>query len=68
MKGRAELKRVGEQLLLRVRATRTAALTMSGLDCLAASAWTAFGLPAGLAAAGIALIVLEFLSGEDPQR
>lgn len=40
-------------------------LTIAGLACLAASAWT-FSLWAGLAATGVALLVLEFLTSEDP--
>lgn len=61
------MKRHAQHLLLRLRASRTALLATSGLTSLTASCWTAFGLPAGLAAGGVALLVLEFLSGEDPR-
>lgn len=38
-------------------------LTVAGFACLAASAWT-FALWAGLAATGVALLVLEFLTSD----
>lgn len=49
---------------------RREVLTVAGLACLAASAWT-FAMWAGLAATGVALLVLEFLtsdSGQAPGR
>lgn len=42
---------------------RREVLTVAGLACLAGAAWTA-GLAAGLAATGVALLVLEFLTSD----
>lgn len=42
-------------------------LTVAGLACLAASAWT-FALWAGLAATGLALLVLEFLTSDSGEQ
>lgn len=68
MKRASELaKRTAQQAALRLRATRTALLSTGAMGCITASFWTAFGLPAGLGAAGVALLVLEFLTGEDPK-
>lgn len=64
MKARARL----QQLTVRLRSTRTVFLATAGLGCITAAFWTAFGLPAGLGTAGVALLVLEYLSGEDPRR
>ncbi|MFI9235779.1 hypothetical protein [Streptomyces sp. NPDC053079] len=51
-------------LVGKLKAARTGVLTLSGFGALTASAWTAFGTPAGLAASGVALLVLEYLTGE----
>lgn len=46
---------------------RTAALTVGGLGCLTAAAWT-MALPAGLAAAGVSLFALEYLTNDGSTR
>ncbi|MBH1939055.1 hypothetical protein I5Q34_33170 [Streptomyces sp. AV19] len=51
-------------LVGKLKAARTGVLTLSGFGSLTASAWTAFGTPAGLAASGVALLILEYLTGE----
>lgn len=55
-------------LIGRAREARTALLTISGFSSLTASAWVAFGLAAGLAAAGVSALVLEFLTTDDGRR
>jgi hypothetical protein len=42
---------------------RTAAMSVGGFGCLVAAAWMV-AVPAGLAAAGCSLLLLEYLSGE----
>ena len=44
---------------------RTSVLTTAGFGSLTASAWTAWGTAAGLAAAGVSCLILEFLGGDD---
>jgi len=44
-----------------LRTVRTAALTVGGLGCLVAAAWT-WHRPVGLVAAGLALLLLEALT------
>lgn len=46
---------------------RREVLTVAGLACLAASAWT-FALWAGLAATGLALLVLELLTSDSGEQ
>ncbi|MFL5911260.1 MAG: hypothetical protein ACJ768_11890 [Gaiellaceae bacterium] len=55
-------------LIARARGARTALLTVVGLGSLSASAWVAFGLAAGLAAAGAAALVLEYLTTDEETR
>lgn len=43
---------------------RTLLLSVAGFACLTAAAWT-IHLAAGLAAAGVSLLILEALSGSD---
>jgi hypothetical protein len=43
---------------------RTAALTVGGFGCLTAAAWLV-AVPLGLVAAGVSLLVLEWLTGVD---
>lgn len=42
---------------------RTAVLSVAGFGCLTAAAWTV-GTGAGLAAAGVSLLVLEYLAND----
>lgn len=44
---------------------RAGLLTLGGLGSLAASAWTAWGVAPGLAATGAALLVVEYLTGDE---
>jgi hypothetical protein len=46
---------------------RTATMSVGGFGCLVAAAWMV-AVPAGLAAAGVSLLVLEYLSGEQEGR
>ena len=55
-------------LIARASGARTALLTVTGLGSLTASAWVAFGVAAGLAAAGVAALVLEYLTGDEEKR
>lgn len=52
----------------RLRGARTELLTLGGFGSLTASAWTAFGLAAGLAALGVSALVIEFLTGDEERR
>jgi hypothetical protein len=69
-KRRPALALVGRQLA-RLTATlpriRTAAFAVGGFGLLSAAAWTV-AVPLGLAAAGLSLLVLEYLSGEERRR
>lgn len=47
-----------------MRSVREWVLTTGGLGSLTAGAWTALGLWAGLLAAGISLLLLNWLAGE----
>ncbi|NUP23454.1 MAG: hypothetical protein HOZ81_46850 [Streptomyces sp.] len=47
---------------------RTELLTLSGFGSLTASAWTAFGTAAGLAALGVSALLVEFLTGSEDGR
>lgn len=51
-------------LVTRLRDARTAVLSTAGFASLTASAWTAWGVAAGLGAAGMSLLVLEYLSSD----
>lgn len=46
---------------------RTAIFTLGGFGSLTAAAWTWIGLSAGLAAAGLSLLIIEALSGGEPR-
>lgn len=48
-------------------ALRTTVLAIGGFGCLATAAWMV-AVPLGVAAAGLALLVLEFLSGKGGER
>lgn len=54
----------------KLRRGRTALLTSGGFASLTASAWTGIGLWAGLAAGGVSLLLLEYLTndGEGARR
>ena len=56
------------QLVALLPRARTALLSVAGFALLVAGAWTTFGLGAGLAASGVALLVLEYLSDDGPRR
>lgn len=42
---------------------RTGALSLAGFGCLTAAAWT-IGLTYGLAAAGVSVLLIEYLTGD----
>lgn len=42
---------------------RTTALALAGFGCLTAAAWTV-ALPLGLAAAGVSVLLVEYLTGD----
>lgn len=46
------------------RRARTAALSLAGFGLLTAAAWT-IALPLGLAAAGVSVLLIEYLTGGD---
>lgn len=48
-------------------AARTPVLALAGFGCLSTAAW-AVAMPLGLAAAGVSLLLLEVLSGDDKPR
>lgn len=52
----------------RLRSLRTELLTLSGFGSLTASAWTAFGTAAGLAALGASALLVEFLTSSEGGR
>ncbi len=56
--------RAAARLLPRWAAIRTLVLSVAGLGLLTAAAWT-LHLAAGLAVAGVSLLILEALSGGD---
>lgn len=62
----AKLARAGRALAARINwaAARTPVLALAGFGCLTAAAW-AVAVPLGLAAAGVSLLLLEVLSGDD---
>lgn len=43
-------------------------LSVAGLGCLTAAAGNALGLAAGLAAAGISLLLIDYITEGDEQR
>lgn len=49
-------------------AHRSTALILGGLGALDAAAWTTWGLGAGLAAVGVSLLALDWLTGPDPDE
>lgn len=56
-------------LIGKLKTVRTGLLTTTGLGSLTASAWTGLGLWAGLAAAGVSCLLLEYLTtGEGARR
>lgn len=55
-------------LIGRLKTARTEILSLAGFASLTASAWTTFGLGAGLAATGISCLIVEFLSSPEASR
>lgn len=61
------LARLAARLVAGLPRLKTATLTVSGFGCLCAAAWMV-AVPLGLAAAGVSLLLLEWLSGEEQRR
>lgn len=61
------LARWAARLLVALPRLRTALLAIGGFGLLSAAAWMV-AVPLGLATAGVSLLVLEYLSGEDRRR
>jgi hypothetical protein len=59
----AVLGRLAARVVVALPRARTAAMSVGGFGCLVAAAWMV-AVPAGLAAAGCSLLVLEYLSGD----
>jgi hypothetical protein len=59
--------RIAARAVVALPRLRTTALSLGGFGCLVAAAWMV-AVPAGLAAAGLSLLVLEYLSGEEGRR
>lgn len=57
------LGRAAGRLLPSWRTIRTATLSLAGFGCLTAAAWTVH-LAAGLAVAGVSLLLVEWLTGD----
>jgi hypothetical protein len=55
--------RLAARALPRWKQLRTAALSVAGFGCLTAAAWTV-ALPLGLAAAGVSVLLIEYLTGD----
>lgn len=60
----ARAGRLAARLLPTLAVIRTLVLSVAGLGALTAAAWLV-AVPLGLAAAGLALLVLEWLTGGD---
>lgn len=58
----AHLGRLAARALPSWQGLRTFTLSLAGFGALTAAAWT-IALPAGLAAAGVSLLLLEYLTG-----
>lgn len=52
-------------IVAKLRDARTAVMTVAGFGSLTASAWTAFGTAAGLAATGVSFLIVEFLTTDE---
>ena len=63
----AVLAVMAARLVVRLPRARTALLSIGGFGSLTAAAWSV-SLPAGLAAAGLSLLVLEYLADDGPRR
>jgi hypothetical protein len=59
--------RLAARMMAGLPRLRTAAMSVGGFGCLVAAAWMV-AVPAGLAAAGLSLLVLEHLSGDQEGR
>lgn len=55
--------RLTARILPSLHALRTAVLSLTGLGCLTAAAWTV-ALPLGLAALGVSALVIEYLTSD----
>jgi len=55
------------RLVVALPRLRAAALSVGGFGCLTAAAWTV-AMPLGLAAAGVSLLVLEWLTSDESGR
>lgn len=55
--------RLAARTLPRWKQLRTATLSVAGFGCLTAAAWTV-ALPLGLAAAGVSVLLIEYLTGD----
>jgi hypothetical protein len=58
--------RLAARVLPSVKALRRAVLSLAGFGCLTAAAWLV-ALPLGLAAAGISVLFIEYLTSGDGQ-
>ena len=63
----ATLAVLAARLVAAAPRARTALLSLAGFGCLTAAAWSV-SLPAGLAAAGLSLLVLEYLTADGGKR
>lgn len=63
----AVLGRAAAWAVVRLPQARTALLAVGGFALLTAAAWMV-AVPLGLAAGGVSLLVLEYLSGDDGRR
>lgn len=63
----AVLGRLAARVVERLPRARTTLLSVGGFGLLSTAAWMV-AVPAGLAAAGVSLLVLEYLSGDDDRR
>jgi hypothetical protein len=63
----ATLAVLAARVVAAVPRARTALLSVAGFGCLTAAAWS-IAVPAGLAAAGVSLLVLEYLADDGGRR
>jgi hypothetical protein len=56
--------RIAARVLPRWKQARTVVLSVAGFGCLSAAAWTV-AMPLGLAAAGLSVLLIEYLAGGD---
>ncbi len=63
---RNRFRAANARMRTRVRAWRSGVLITTGFGLLSSSAWVAFGLAAGLAAIGVSLFALDWLTRKGP--